>query len=310
MTSHFYTLGLTGYPLTHSLSPILHATAFKAVGIEGEYKLIPVVPDGQEPSECGSNPYSHTLASLADDLRSGRLDGLNITIPHKQAIIPFLDQLSPTALAVHAVNTLVLRDGLLYGDNTDVPGFLRDLSRLNLNNLLSPGVSNDFRDVHALILGAGGSARAVTYALALNGCHVTISARHINQAYSLIDHLKSSLEGFPQPGWVRLEKNELQSHINRIPVKLIVNTTPAGMVNNASASAWPEGLSLPQDCVVYDLVYNPRETPLMLAARRSGLPTFNGLGMLIEQAMLSFSIWTGIEPPLQKLVDSIIPELN
>src|SRR5450759_1277704 len=111
-------LGLTGYPLGHSLSPKLHAAAFKSVGLEGEYQLYPVAPD--DPSG---------LPQLLGRVRSGELQGLNVTIPHQQTVIPLLDELTPSAKAIGAVNTVYLKDGKLTGHNTDAPGFIIDLKR-------------------------------------------------------------------------------------------------------------------------------------------------------------------------------------
>jgi shikimate dehydrogenase len=280
MKRDFYHLGLTGWPLGHSLSPLLHRAALDASGLAGEYRLYPLPPT---PEGLGS------LAGLAVRLREGTLDGLNVTIPHKQAILPLVDDLSPAARAIGAANTLVMRGGLLLGENTDAPGFLADLrAQLGVHLPQIPG--------RALVLGAGGSARAVIYALAGAGWQVCVAARRIEQAGELVASLRPAL---PAAGLsaCSLDVSGLSA---QEPPDLIVNTTPLGMTPNTGSSPWPEELPLPVGAAVYDLVYNPRETRLIKAARRAGLPGAGGLGMLVEQAALAFELWTGV--PVQREV--------
>jgi shikimate dehydrogenase len=263
-----YTLGLTGFPLSHSLSPKLHTAALTAAGLEGTYSLFPVDPARPE-----------ALVALLERVRSGEIHGLNVTIPHKQAVIPLLDELSETANAIGAVNTIYLKNGRLIGDNTDAAGFWDDASLLMVNrkskieNHQSP-ITN-YRS--ALVLGAGGSARAVVFALKSHGWEVAVAARRIEQAQALVTEfglqtaqsLDSQTTGFD----------------------LLVNTTPLGMSPNIETCAWDWGF--PPRAFVYDLVYNPPETLLMKRARAAGLQASNGLGMLIEQAALAFELWTG-----------------
>jgi len=157
-------LGLIGYPLSHSLSPSLYEAAFTALALHGEYLLYPVAP-----GETGG------LAGLTKQIRAGEIQGLNVTIPHKQAIMPLLDELTLSAQAIGAVNTLFLKDGKLYGHNTDAPGFLTDQAKVLRNTSL---------EKKALVLGAGGAARAVVYALLKDGWKVTLAVRRadLNQA--------------------------------------------------------------------------------------------------------------------------------
>jgi shikimate dehydrogenase len=259
-------LGLTGWPLGHSLSPRLQTAALAAAGLQGEYALYPVppLPDG-----------AAALSGLLDDLRQGRLDGLNVTIPHKQSVLPALDELSPAAQAIGAANTLYARRGKLIGENTDAPGFLADLERLGF-------LSGSRR---ALILGAGGSARAVCFALIGAGWQVTVTARRLEQAQALAAGLAASS--------ATLQAAPFEPSALTRPFSLIINTTPLGMTPNVDASPWPDGLPFPASTAVYDLVYNPAETGLVKAARAAGLCASTGLGMLVEQAALSFELWTG-----------------
>ena len=263
-------LGLIGYPLSHSLSPNIHNAALRVCGVEGSYSLFPVHPDDKQ-----------GLKGLLARVRSGEVHGLNVTIPHKQNVIPFFDELTPTAEAIGAVNTIYLRNDKLTGDNTDAQGFLIDLK----NFLAIEPQSNGVRS--ALILGAGGSARAVIYALLKDGWDVIITARRIEQA----QHLAHSIANTRSPDVVSSFSDVEFSNIS-----LIVNTTPVGMTPNIDQSPLPENLSLPRHVSIYDLVYNPRETKLVKNVRAQGLNATTGLGMLIEQAALAFEMWTGKSP--------------
>jgi shikimate dehydrogenase len=162
-------LGLIGYPLGHSLSPLIHAAAFKVCGLEGDYSLFPIALDDMQ-----------ALKDLLIRVRSGEITGLNITIPHKQNVILLLDELTNTAGAIGAVNTIYMRENKLIGDNTDAPGFLDDL-----NNFLANIQSSIGNHKSVLVLGAGGSARAVVYALVNGGWNVTIASRRVEQAEQL-----------------------------------------------------------------------------------------------------------------------------
>lgn len=269
-------LGLIGYPLGHSLSPKIHNTALEACTLQGEYSFFPIAPDDTQ-----------ALRDLLTRVRNGEIHGLNVTIPHKQNVIPLLDELTPTAQAIGAVNTISMRDGKLTGDNTDAPGFLADLQNFLTTEARGRGGKT------ALVLGAGGSARAVVYALTHDGWLLTLSARRAEQAQALASNYHLPIYQFPIPD-------------SQPPTfDLLINTTPVGMSPNVDASPWPEHLAFPKDAAVYDLVYNPRETKLVRDARAAGLPAKTGLGMLIEQAALAFEIWTGHRPPREPLSAAI-----
>ena len=282
-SSKFWQLGLLGYPLEHSLSPLLHTAALHAAGLAGEYCLHAVPPDA--PDDVGR---------LLDRVREGEIDGLNVTIPYKQTVLPYLDELTPVATAIEAVNTIYARWGYLVGDNTDAPGFLNDIARIvgwPLSDLRPAG-----RELpSALILGAGGSARAVAYALSYAGWHVWVAARRLEQARKLTASLRQ-----------RISTPIHHITFTGLPVlfdavaprfDLLVNATPVGMAPEGETSPWPDKLELPRGAFVYDLVYNPPETALLRAAREANLPAANGLGMLVEQAALSFERWTGCVAP-------------
>jgi shikimate dehydrogenase len=270
-------LGLVGYPLEHSLSPKIHLAAFQSCGLQGDYSMFPVSPDDKQ-----------GLEDLLARVRSGEIIGLNVTIPQKQNVVPFLDELTPTAKAVGAVNTIYLHENKLIGHNTDVKGFMFDLKRFIGDRELGIGNRRS-----ALVLGAGGSARAVVHALINDGWNVTIAARRIEQAQELASHYSD------------VEPIELTSEIQSFEFQLVVNTTPVGMTPNIIQSPWPDGLPFPRQAMIYDLIYNPRETKLVKDACAAGLIATTGLGMLIEQAALSFEIWTGRKPSRNALFESI-----
>jgi len=284
MQRKFYRIGLLGYPLTHSCSPQLHAAALRSLNLPGEYRLYPIAPGDQA-----------GLVQLFTRLRAGELDGLNVTIPYKQAVIPWLDEISPIAQNIGAVNTIYARDGRLVGGNTDVPGFWADLGKYFPTHPGSLGAGNRAAEAQgkALVLGAGGAARAVVYALAMHGWHVTLAARRLDQAKKLVSTL-TQVPGIFPPASALLEPGVLASCLDG--TRLIVNATPLGMAPDVDRSPWPAGLPFLRMACCYDLVYNPRATLLLRQAGTAGLSTASGLGMLVEQAALSFEIWTGYSP--------------
>ena len=277
-------LGLIGYPLSHSLSPRIHEAAFTALALQGEYLLYPVAPgkiDG--------------LAALVRHMRDGEIQGLNVTIPYKQTIMSLLDELTPSAQAIGAVNTLYLQEGKLIGHNTDAAGFLADLTKF---------LREPVGEKKALVLGAGGAARAVVYALLKDGWQVNLAVRRadLSQANALIEAFE------PQAGSRSMDLELLEAgDLERLGsgIQLIVNATPIGMFPEADFSPWPNGLPFPKEAAIYDLVYNPRQTRLVREAQNAGLRATTGLGMLVEQAALSFACWTGRDVPREVLYAAV-----
>lgn len=272
----FYRLGLIGYPLEHSASPRLHQAALGANGLQGEYRLYAIPPTADGLARL------RTLISL---LRAGEIHGFNVTIPHKQNVLQYVDRLSQVAQAAGAVNTLYLEEGQIVGDNTDVPGFLCDL-----NDLVG-----DKRAGNALLLGAGGAARGIAYALSSSGWRISILARRPEQADAIA-------RGLPFARGEKFRTGEMTGvvieQLSR-QCDLVVNTTPLGMYPNLSGCPWPEDLPFPKHAAVYDLVYNPLETVLVHRAKEAGLRARNGAGMLIAQAALAFQKWTCLESPYE-----------
>jgi shikimate dehydrogenase len=266
-------LGLLGYPLAHSLSPQLHQAAMHSAGQAGEYLLYPVAPDAAA--------WLTGIENLVLKLQRGELDGLNVTIPYKQRVAQWLDDLTPEARAIGAVNVILKHDGKLTGANTDAQGFWEDLNACYREAHAGEGIPLGT----ALILGAGGAARAVAYALLNHGWNLRVASRRMEQAEQLIQAFA------PFKGSRVMEFTPLGSGLSA-DVDLVVNTTPLGMYPHAGENPWPAGAAIPDMAFIYDLVYNPRETELIRAARQSGLACAGGLGMLVEQAALSYEMWS------------------
>ena len=273
--------GLLGWPVAHSRSPGMHNAAFAAAGIAGVYLPLAVPPE--------------RLAAAVQGLVALGFRGVNVTIPHKQAVIPLLDDLTPAARAIGAVNTILVReDGRLYGDNTDAPGFIADLTEQGV-------VLADIAAEGALVLGAGGSARAVVFALATAGVPVTVWARRAEQAQALCDGLRPFL-----PSAVVLQVLPPTAPTPGRPA-LIVNCTPVGMEPQVGVSPWPSSWALHPGQIVYDLVYNPPHTRLLQQAAAHGARGINGLGMLLHQGALAWELWTGRPAPLAAMRRALWP---
>jgi shikimate dehydrogenase len=267
-------VGLLGWPVTHSLSPAMHNAAARALGLDLVYVPLPVAPEAVGAAVRG-------LAAL------GFL-GANVTVPHKQAVLPHLDHLDEVAQALGAVNTIVVAgDGApaLHGANTDAAGLLADLDE--------QGVTIDRRD--CLVLGAGGAARAAAYGLAKHGGHVRVLARRPEQASQLVAALRShvSAGALSAHDWP-----ELPALAADLDQPLIVNATPVGMGQRPGVSPWPGRIPFPAGSFVYDMVYQPAETRLLRQARAAGCAGANGLGMLLHQGALAFELWTGLRPDI------------
>lgn len=261
-------VGLLGHPLGHSLSPAMQDAAFAATGLPYRYELLDVAPT--------------SLPALAASMRQGGWLGCNITIPYKTAIAPLLDELRGEAATLGAVNTVQVEGARLVGYNTDVFGFTDHLA--TFPDLRSQAGS-------AVVLGAGGSARAVTWTLAEHGWTVHVLARQPAQAEALCASL---------PGGRPLVPGALDTTTATARLagaRLLVNCTPVGMWPNTGADPLPAAVPLPPGVFVYDLVYRPIRTALLRRAAAAGCHTANGLPMLVAQGAAAFTIWTGHDAP-------------
>ncbi len=264
-------VGLIGWPVSHSHSPAMHNAAAQALGLDLVYVALPVAPERVSTAVSG-------LAALG-------IRGVNVTVPHKQAVLPLLDELDTAVSLIGAVNTIVVQreTGQLSGHNTDWRGFLADLATHHV----------DVQGRGCFILGAGGSARAIAYAIATAGGRVHILARRPSQAEELAHTLGPH---FPHEHLSYHALGELPQLVAQWPAPLVINSTPLGMVPNVNGSPWPDNLPFPADGVAYDLVYNPATTRFMHQAQTAGAQAINGLGMLLEQGALAFELWTGQKP--------------
>ncbi len=266
-------IALLGYPLSHSLSPIMQQAAFRRAGLDWRYEALPTPPDALE----------DRMASM----REGRWHGANVTLPLKERVIPLLDGLDHEAAQVGAVNTIVNEQGRWLGYNTDVPGFISDLNTC---------WGSSGRGA-ALILGAGGAARAAAFGLARLQLELRLVARNLQRGRALASDLERStgVEISVYPWRPRSFETLGEGCI------LLVNATPIGMVPSQEASPWPEEVPLPAKAFIYDLVYRPRDTPLVQSARLAGLRAAGGAGMLLEQGALAFELWTGLPAPREPM---------
>lgn len=253
---------VAGWPISHSVSPHLHRFWMDRHGIAGSYEAIAVAPD----------EFPELLQNLAD---SGFAGG-NVTIPHKEAAFRICSRLGEAAAAVGAVNTVWLEDGELWGDNTDIDGFTANLDER------APGWEDAGT---ALVLGAGGAARAVLHGLALRRIpRITLVNRTREKALRMAEGLGGEIA---VQDWSDLQ-DLVAVH------RLIVNTTSLGMSGQPDLAI--DLATARRDSVVNDLVYNPLETTLLRQARRAGLTAVDGLGMLLHQAAPGFEKWFGVRP--------------
>ncbi len=261
--------GIIGYPLEHSLSPLMHNTAFDALEINARYNLFPMAEE----------ELDGFFRELRD--KDNPIFGLNVTVPYKEKVLPYLDALTPFAQKIGAVNTIVItEDRKLIGYNTDAPGFLAHLSELKF----------DTTNKRVAIIGAGGSARAILATL----CMIKERPQSIkiyNRTTSRVDGLLNDLEE-------RIDLSIVESamsidDLNIELADLLINATSVGLKENDHCLVDPDLLH--GDMLAYDLVYNPPQTPLLAMARDAGARTSNGLGMLYYQGVLAFQHWAAVQ---------------
>lgn len=277
--------GVIGDPVRHSLSPVLHNAAFAALGLDWAFLAFPV-PAGQAPA---------ALAAV----RALGLEGLSVTMPHKSAVAALLDRASPTVEALGAANTVVRRGPELVGESTDGPGFL-DALRFELSPPFEPA------GARCLVVGAGGAARAVVLALAGAGAAAVVVANRSPGRARAAAALAGPLG---RVGGVE-EADGADLVVNATPLGMDLGPGPASDLLPDPLSGAPDSLPVPAERLgpgqlVVDLVYNPRVTPLLVAARRRGARTVDGMGMLVHQAAHAFTLWTGVPAPLTAMRQAV-----
>lgn len=262
--------GLLGDPVTHSLSPLMQNHAFQAHHIDAVYVPFHVSPDN--------------LPAAVGGLRALNIAGVNVTIPHKEAILPLLDQVDPAARLIGAVNTVVNNDGTLIGYNTDASGFMRAVCQ-------ELDFQPEGRDI--LLLGAGGACRAAAVALAAAGVKsIVIANRHPCRAEKLIDEL---MQHFLPVQFAAVDYNDNEYLEALSTADLIVNTTSVGLRGEEVNFLPLEHIK--GSALIYDMIYSLSETPLIKSARAMRLLCTNGLGMLAAQGEDAFFLWTGVRLP-------------
>jgi shikimate dehydrogenase len=259
-------VGVIGWPVSHSISPAMHNAAFAAQGMaDWSYERLPIPPD--------------IIKLGLRELRDHGFIGVNVTVPHKQAVMPFVRP-DERARAVGAVNTIDFRDNR--ATNTDIAGFIDDLKAHNVQ----------LANANVLVLGAGGAARAAVYGLAGEGASIGIINRTPDKARQMVGDLgvNAQVMSFAATDdWY---------------VDLIVNCTSVGMWPNVDECPWPEDAPFPEGVTVYDMVYRPEHTRLMDKAEARGGRAIGGLGMLVRQGAAAFEIWTGVKAPLDVMFEA------
>ncbi|MFH7319651.1 shikimate dehydrogenase [Desulfurivibrio sp. D14AmB] len=268
INGHTELYGIIGNPVRHSLSPLMHNAAFAALGLNKVYLPFPAAD----------------AAAAVAAIRALEIAGVSVTIPHKQAVIPLLDGVDPVAVRIGAVNTIVRQGGELLGFNTDWLGANRALSR-----------ELDLAGARVLLLGAGGSARAIGFGLQEAGARVTLASRTPENGRELAQHLNCPWLPLAQAGQHQADA--------------LVNATSVGMAPQAANSPLPAA-ALANFPVVMDIVYAPLETRLLREARAAGCRGIDGLQMLLHQGAAQFELWTGEPAPLEVMRQSLLAGLN
>lgn len=277
-------LGIIGYPLEHSLSPVFQNQALRALELDYVYVPFPVKPEN--------------LGDVFRAFRAIGIRGFNVTIPHKEAVLPLLDHISDKAKLIGAVNTVWLEEDEWYGTNTDVDGFISPLLE----------IKRDWPHTTPLILGNGGAARAAVVGCAQLGCEkIRIVGRNPEKL------TKFGLSWHNTPLQHRISLHSWEEIPTLIPqCRLIVNTTPIGMYPHCQQSPLsPQEIELMTDgTIVYDLIYNPRPTLLLKQAAARGLTGIDGSEMLVKQGAVALEIWVGLAAPLSLMRQSLLEALG
>ncbi|WP_456455656.1 shikimate dehydrogenase [Methanopyrus sp.] len=277
-------VGLIGHPVEHSMSPAMHNAAFKELGLNYVYLAFDVPPERLEGAVRG-----------AADLG---IVGLNVTIPHKEAVMELCDELDRDAELTGAVNTVRFSRGKIEGFNTDGEGFLRALQE-----------ETDFdpRGTKSVILGAGGAARAVSFKLATEGAdEIVIANRTVSRAERLAEELREKVGVKARA--IGLDGDEIERELQ--DADLLVDATPVGMYPNENEPPLVTADQMREDLIVNDLVYNPPRTRLLEEAEKAGAVPVSGVGMLVYQGALAFELWTGEKAPVDVMREAVLEHLQ
>ena len=271
--------GIIGNPVKHTLSPIMHNAAFKKLNLDFTYVAFKV--------------EENMLQKSIEGVRALRIHGLNVTIPYKESIIQFLDGIDPNAKDIGAVNTILNKSGKLIGFNTDGIGAVKAIE----------GNKIDLREKRIVLLGAGGSARAIAYHVSQVAEKVVI----LNRTKERAKRLAESIKFHSNVVWNQLSKEVIQKQL--IDADILINATSIGLSPSSNESL-VDPKFLNSELCVFDIVYNSIGTKLIRDARRVGAKTIDGIDMLIYQGAMAFTIWTGVEAPIKVMKDAIIQEIS
>ena len=272
-------LAVLGWPISHSLSPAIQNAALRQAGLNFVYISLPVAAEN--------------LSAAVSGLRAMNFRGFNVTIPHKTAIMQYLDEIDPAAQIIGAVNTVVNDDGKLIGYNTDAYGFM--------NSLLKENFVLDGSE--AVVMGAGGAAQAVVQSLSAAGANITVGARNGTKAATLADKFAPHYD-IHSCAW---QTEEFVSALSK--ADLLVNTTPLGMKPHLDEMPPVDWAKLKATALVYDVIYTPSQTILLKEAKAHGFGTLNGEGMLVGQGAKAFQLWTGVQPDTELMTAVLRAEL-
>ena len=275
--------GIIGDPVEHTMSPVMHNTAFKELGIDYRYVSFRV--------------RQEEVGKAIEGMRSLDIRGLNVTIPHKVAVIPFLDKLDPLAETIGAVNTIVNDDGVLTGYNTDATGFLQALR--------GKGVEPAGKKI--VILGAGGASRAISFSLAERDTYLVILNRQLELAWA--ENLARRISQLFEKEVKAMVLNDKNLEVVLEWADILVNATSVGMSPDVDGTPLPARLLKPGQAV-FDIVYNPIKTRLLREAEVAGAQTIGGLDMLVWQGALSFEKWTGQQAPFDLMKKEAVKALE
>ncbi|MFA6458524.1 MAG: shikimate dehydrogenase [Patescibacteria group bacterium] len=262
--------GILAYPAGHSLSPAMHRAAFRELGIDATYDFFEIPPE-------------QLAEFFKEKVRTHAIDGLSVSIPHKVAVIPLLDEIEDSARKIGAVNTVFWRDEKLVGANTDWLGFLQAFDR-------------PIEDKKVVVLGGGGAARALVFALLEKKCAVTVVTREAWEFEAIQKDFGSA--------------TDFITNLANYNPDILVNTTPLGMKGAFEGKSFVDpNWFVSHKPLVFDIVYNPRETQLLKDARSAGCETIEGLKMLVNQAVAQFEKFTGATVKFEKMWDAALAEL-
>jgi shikimate dehydrogenase len=268
-------VGIIGWPLSHTLSPAMHNAVFQALGMDWKYDAMAIPPD-------------IVRLGIREPMQHGYI-GINVTIPHKETVMKFVRP-DEIAKSIGAVNTIDFRNNS--GTNTDVTGLVEDLKAHDVS----------LQGTRAIVLGAGGAARAAVYGLWREGAQVIVVNRTLERARTMLANMS-------------LQNLQLKADVLTLDEAaeqgggLIVNCTSAGMSPDVEDSAWLEGVPFPYGATVYDMVYRPAKTKLMTLAESNGGHAIGGLGMLVRQGAAAFELWTGRPAPVEVMFEVVRAEL-